>query len=91
MRSGGRVRPRRRGRGRDRRPGDGDRRSRRAPGGLPAGQAALLNGTLCHLLDFDDTHPDSVVHVSAAVLEGLRSLNALGVLAGARTPADALV
>ncbi|HEY7967054.1 MAG TPA: MmgE/PrpD family protein [Solirubrobacteraceae bacterium] len=49
------------------------------PGGLPAGQAALLNGTLCHLLDFDDTHPDSVVHVSPAVLERLRSLNALGV------------
>jgi 2-methylcitrate dehydratase PrpD len=37
------------------------------PGGLPAGEAALLNGTLCHALDFDDTHPDSVVHVSAAV------------------------
>jgi len=37
------------------------------PGGLPAGEAALLNGTLCHVLDFDDTHPDSVVHVSAAV------------------------
>ncbi|HLW93897.1 MAG TPA: MmgE/PrpD family protein, partial [Solirubrobacteraceae bacterium] len=37
-------------------------------GGLAAGEAALLNGTLCHLLDFDDTHPDSVVHVSAAVV-----------------------
>jgi 2-methylcitrate dehydratase PrpD len=36
-------------------------------GGLSAGEAALVNGTLCHLLDFDDTHPDSVVHVSAAV------------------------
>ena len=38
-----------------------------ASGGLPAGEAALVNGTLCHLLDFDDTHPDSVMHVSAAV------------------------
>lgn len=35
--------------------------------GLPAADAAFLNGTLCHTLDFDDTHPDSVVHVSAAV------------------------
>jgi len=37
-------------------------------GGLSAGAAALLNGTFCHALDFDDTHPDSVVHVSAAVV-----------------------
>jgi 2-methylcitrate dehydratase PrpD len=35
--------------------------------GLPAADAALVNGTLCHALDYDDTHPDSVVHVSAAV------------------------
>jgi 2-methylcitrate dehydratase PrpD len=36
-------------------------------GGLPVTEAAMVNGTLCHALDFDDTHPDSVVHVSAAV------------------------
>jgi 2-methylcitrate dehydratase PrpD len=36
--------------------------------GLPPGEAALVNGTLCHVLDFDDTHPDSIVHVSAAVV-----------------------
>lgn len=35
--------------------------------GLPATEAAFLNGALCHTLDFDDTHPDSVIHVSAAV------------------------
>jgi 2-methylcitrate dehydratase PrpD len=35
--------------------------------GLPEGDAAFVNGTLCHALDFDDTDPDSVVHVSAAV------------------------
>lgn len=35
--------------------------------GLPATEAAMINGTLSHALDFDDTHPDSVVHVSAAV------------------------
>jgi 2-methylcitrate dehydratase PrpD len=38
------------------------------PDGLPATEAALVNGTLCHVLDFDDTHPDSIVHVSAAVV-----------------------
>ncbi len=36
--------------------------------GLPPGDAALVNGTLCHALDFDDTHPDSIVHVSAGVV-----------------------
>lgn len=35
--------------------------------GLPAADAALVNGTLCHALDYDDTHPDSVIHVSASV------------------------
>ena len=37
------------------------------PYGLPAAEATLVNGTLCHALDYDDTHPDSVVHVSAGV------------------------
>ncbi len=37
------------------------------PHGLPAAEAAFVNGVLCHALDFDDTHPESVVHVSAAV------------------------
>jgi 2-methylcitrate dehydratase PrpD len=32
-----------------------------------AAEAALANGTLCHALDFDDTHPDAVTHVSAVV------------------------
>lgn len=35
--------------------------------GMSAEHAALVNGTRCHALDYDDTHPDSVVHVSAAV------------------------
>lgn len=38
------------------------------PDGLASADAALVNGTLCHALDYDDTHPDSVVHVSAAVV-----------------------
>ncbi|MCC2033186.1 MmgE/PrpD family protein [Microbacterium allomyrinae] len=37
-------------------------------GALPARDAAFLNGTLCHALDFDDTHPTSVVHVSAVIV-----------------------
>ncbi len=35
---------------------------------LPAGAAALVNGTLAHGLDFDDTHQASVVHVSASAV-----------------------
>ncbi|MFJ3666867.1 MmgE/PrpD family protein [Streptomyces sp. NPDC090106] len=40
--------------------GSGDR--------LPADRAALVNGTLAHALDFDDTHLPSVLHPTAAVL-----------------------
>ncbi|MFJ5840430.1 MmgE/PrpD family protein [Streptomyces shenzhenensis] len=35
---------------------------------LPAPSAALVNGTLAHSLDFDDTHLPSVLHPSAAVV-----------------------
>ena len=35
---------------------------------LPAASAALLNGTLAHSLDFDDTHLPSVLHPSASVV-----------------------
>jgi 2-methylcitrate dehydratase PrpD len=34
---------------------------------LPAAQAALANGMLCHGLDFDDTHGDAVCHVTVVV------------------------
>lgn len=34
----------------------------------PAAGAALLNGTLAHALDYDDTHLPSVLHPSAAVV-----------------------
>lgn len=40
--------------------GSGDR--------LPAPSAALVNGTLAHCLDFDDTHLPSVLHPSASVV-----------------------
>ncbi|MEQ3549767.1 MmgE/PrpD family protein [Pseudonocardia nematodicida] len=37
-------------------------------GRVPAPSAALLNGTLAHSLDFDDTHLPSVLHPSASVI-----------------------
>jgi 2-methylcitrate dehydratase PrpD len=36
--------------------------------GLPAANAAFANAMLCHGLDFDDTHSDSVSHVSTVVV-----------------------
>lgn len=38
------------------------------PGPLPAALAALVNGTLAHSLDYDDTHLPSVLHPSASVV-----------------------
>lgn len=35
---------------------------------LPTETAALVNGICCHALDFDDTHPASIAHVSAVVV-----------------------
>jgi 2-methylcitrate dehydratase PrpD len=35
---------------------------------VPAASAALANGTMAHALDFDDTHNESVIHVSAPVV-----------------------
>jgi len=35
---------------------------------MPAPSAALVNGTLAHSLDFDDTHLPSVLHPSASVI-----------------------
>lgn len=32
---------------------------------MPAASAALINGTLGHSLDFDDTHPESIIHPSS--------------------------
>jgi len=63
--------------------GSGDR--------LPEPSAALVNGTLAHSLDFDDTHLPSVLHPSASVVpaalavaeargcSGARLLDAIGV------------
>ena len=38
------------------------------PQPLAPSEAAFVNGTLCHALDFDDTHPHSIVHVSASLV-----------------------
>jgi 2-methylcitrate dehydratase PrpD len=38
------------------------------PERLPAPSAALVNGTLAHALDFDDTHVPSILHPSASVV-----------------------
>ena len=35
---------------------------------LPSPAAALVNGTLCHTLEFDDTHLESITHPSACVV-----------------------
>ncbi len=53
---------------------------------LPAANAAFANAMLCHGLDFDDTHSDSVSHVSTVIAP---SALAAGELAGA-TGADVL-
>jgi 2-methylcitrate dehydratase PrpD len=34
---------------------------------VPAASAAFANGTLCHALDFDDTHEGAICHVSTVV------------------------
>ena len=41
---------------------------------LPAPNAAFANAMLCHGLDFDDTHSDSVAHVSTVVVPGAAAL-----------------
>ena len=41
---------------------------------LPAPNAAFANAMLCHGLDFDDTHSDSVAHVSTVVVPAAAAL-----------------
>ena len=41
-----------------------------SPERIPAPSAALVNGTLAHALDYDDTHLPSVLHPSASVVPG---------------------
>ncbi|HYC36022.1 MAG TPA: MmgE/PrpD family protein [Usitatibacter sp.] len=55
----------------------------RVPGGAPVwgtsetystGHAALANGVASHVLDFDDTHTDSIVHGSAIIVPVVMAL-----------------
>jgi 2-methylcitrate dehydratase PrpD len=41
---------------------------------VPAAAAALVNGTMAHALDFDDTHLPSVLHPSASVVPAALAL-----------------
>lgn len=41
---------------------------------VPAPQAALVNGTLAHSLDFDDTHLPSVLHPSASIVPAVLAM-----------------
>jgi 2-methylcitrate dehydratase PrpD len=43
------------------------------PASLPPRDAALVNGVLCHGLDFDDTHLGGVVHSTASILPAVLS------------------
>ena len=53
---------------------------------MPAVWAALVNGTLAHGLDYDDTHTESVVHVSASIIPA-----ALAACEEARTNGESLL
>ncbi len=57
-----------------------------APARLPALLAALANGTLMHALDYDDTHPRSICHITTVVAPA-----ALALAAATRASGPALV
>ena len=47
------------------------------PAALPPRDAAMVNGFLCHGLDFDDTHMGGVIHPTASLLPTVVSTGAL--------------
>lgn len=58
---------------------------------VPAAMAGLVNGTLAHSLDYDDTHLPSVVHPSASVVPAaLAAAEAAGAPGGAALAAIAV-
>ncbi|MCF3963440.1 MmgE/PrpD family protein [Streptomyces fuscigenes] len=62
-----------------------------SPVRLPAPSAALVNGTLAHSLDFDDTHLPSVLHPSSPVLPAaLATAEAVGASGAALLAASAV-
>jgi 2-methylcitrate dehydratase PrpD len=58
---------------------------------LPAPSAALLNGTLAHSLDFDDTHLPSVLHPSSPVVPAALAVAEATGAASTRAGATALL
>ena len=60
-------------------------------GRYPAPQAALVNGTLAHSLDFDDTHLPSVLHPSASVVPAILAMAEADGRSGAEAIAAAAV
>ena len=42
---------------------------------LPAPHAAFANAMLCHGLDYDDTHSDSVCHITVAVVPAVTAVS----------------
>ena len=53
------------------------------PQRLPAPAAALVNGTLAHSLDFDDTHLPSILHPSACIVPAVLAAGQSGGASGA--------
>jgi 2-methylcitrate dehydratase PrpD len=49
---------------------------------VPAASAAMANGTMAHALDFDDTHNESVIHVSAPVVSAALAAGQLAKASG---------
>jgi 2-methylcitrate dehydratase PrpD len=58
---------------------------------LPPRDAALLNGLLLHGLDFDDTHPASIIHCSASAVPLVLALGAHHRVSGSRALAAYLL
>ena len=60
-------------------------------GRYPSAQAVLVNGTLAHSLDFDDTHLPSVLHPSASIVPAVLALGEATGSSGADVLAAAAV
>jgi len=67
--------------------GDGDSPILGSTVRLPLRDAVLVNGTLIHGLDYDDTHADSVVHCSASALPVVLAMGLRAKTSGAETMA----
>jgi 2-methylcitrate dehydratase PrpD len=57
---------------------------------VPAASAAMANGTMAHALDFDDTHNESVIHVSAPVVSAALAAGQLAKASGKAVLAAAI-